>query len=320
MFFVTGANGFLGRALIKELATLNYSVRGSTRANTSNKNSKVEIVRSPFLVSSSEWADLLKGCEFLIHTAARVHIMNDHSTDALAQYREINTEATLNLARQAVNAGIKRFVYISSIKVNGEFTRPGEKFTSSSLPNPQDPYSISKWEAELGLKEISKVTGLDVVIVRPPLIYGPGVKGNFLNLIKAIERGALFPLASINNSRSLVGLGNCIDLIIKATISSNPGFNTFLVSDDSDLSTPELIKRLAKALDRSAKLFPIPEFILSSGARFVGKSQLAQRLLSSLEIDILETKHVLNWVPPFDIDTELRKIAYNLSRNDIHLF
>lgn len=312
MFFVTGANGFLGRALIEELSRRGYSVRGSTTANNVTFNPNVEIINSPILNGKSKWIDVLRGYKTLIHTAARVHIINDRSANTLILYREINTEATLHLARQAAIAGVKRFVYISTIKVNGEMTHPGKPFTNASLPDPQDSYGISKWEAEEGLRRVSAETGLEVVIIRPPLIYGAGVKGNFRSLIKSVQYQIPLPLLSIKSQRSMIGLGNCVDVIIRASEHPAAAGKVFLVSDDEDLSIPDLIRKISRSLSKKALLFPMPSFLLSQSAKLFGKSSLVFRLTSFLQVNIDETMEILNWQPPFDVDTELDKIASSL--------
>ena len=312
MFFVTGANGFLGRALIAELAKRNYSIRGSARSGETVLTSQVELVQSPHLNDETSWIDLFKGCQYLIHTAGRVHMMNDQSMSSLELYRKINTNATLNLARQASIAGVKRFVYISTIKVNGEMTRNGEPFTNSSLPNPKDPYATSKWEAEEGLKKISAETGLEFVILRPPLIYGIGVKGNFRRLIKSVQNQIPLPLLSIKNQRSLIGLGNCVDAIICASQHPNAAGKVFLISDDEDLTIPDLVKKISRSFSKTPLLFPMPTYLLNRGASLFGKSAALDRLVSSLQIDNYETKKILNWQPPFSVDDELEKIATSL--------
>ena len=313
MFFVTGANGFLGSALIEELARRNYLVRASSRVGDIELHKNIDLVQSPDLHDNIMWSDLFKGSQYLIHTAARAHIMNDNSKDALDKFRQVNVEGTLNIARQAAQSGVRRFVYISSIKVNGEETQSGAPFTNGSPPNPQDPYGISKWEAEEGLRKISRETGLEIIIIRPPLIYGPGVKGNFHQLMKIIQRGLPLPLASIKNSRSMIGIRNCVDVIIKASTAPKISTNLFLVSDDHNISTPELIRRLANAMGTKASLFPLPVYMLTSGAQLLGKAHVIQRLTSSLEIDVNETKDCLDWVPPFDIDSELMRLTNNLA-------
>jgi len=252
---------------------------------------------------------IFKGTDVVIHLAARVHIMNDDSKDPLAEFRKVNTEGTLNLARQAAESGVRRFIYLSSIKVNGEASDIGDCFSSDDGFIPNDPYGLSKYEAEQGLLALADVTDMDVVIIRPPLVYGPGVKANFLNMMRWVNRGVPLPFAAVQNKRSFVALDNLVDLImtcIKHPASAN---QIFLVSDDEDISTTELLQRMGKALGKPARLIPIPAQLLRLGAQMLGKRDVAQRLLGNLQVDISKTKELLDWKPPVSFENGLQKTA-----------
>ncbi|MEJ2754487.1 MAG: NAD-dependent epimerase/dehydratase family protein, partial [Gammaproteobacteria bacterium] len=228
------------------------------------------------------------------------------SASITREYREVNTYGTLNLARQAAASGVKRFIYVSSVKVNGEKTRCGESISTDWEPNPIDLYGVSKYESDKLLIEVSNETGMELVIVRPPLVYGPGVKGNFLSLLRWLDRGMPLPLGSIHNQRSLVGIDNLVDLIITCLDHPAAANQTFLVSDDEDLSTTELLQRLGKILNKPARLIPIPPVVLEWGASFFGKKEIAQRLLGNLQVDISKTKRLLDWSPLVSVDEGLK--------------
>ena len=256
---------------------------------------------------ATRWSTVLRGKDAVIHLAARVHVMRESAGDPLAEFRRVNTEGTLNLARQAVLAGVKRFVFISSVKVNGESTEPGHSFTEADTPNPQDAYGQSKHEAEQGLRQLSADTGMEVVIIRPPLVYGPGVKANFAVLMRAVQRGWPLPLGAVHNQRSLVALDNLVDLIVTCITHPQAANQTFLVSDGEDLSTPDLIRRMARALNRSARLLPVPVLALQAGASLLGKGDAVQRLCGNLQIDISKARSLLGWLPPWSVDEGLRR-------------
>jgi UDP-glucose 4-epimerase len=228
-------------------------------------------------------------------------------SDPLSLYRAINTDATLHLARQAVAAGVKRFIFISSIKVNGELTKPGQPFTADDVSVPLDPYGLSKYEAELGLRQIAQETGLEVVVIRPPLIYGPGVKANFLKMMCWVERGIPLPLGSIHNQRSLVGIDNFLNFISLCLTHPKAAGKTFLVSDDHDLSTTELLKGIARSMGQSSKLLAIPQGILEGILGILGQRRIAERLCGSLQLDIQPTKDQLGWRPPYSVEDQMNK-------------
>ena len=306
---VTGANGFVGKPLCEALFEQGQAVRAAVRG-ANRQVEHCETVAVGELNGQTDWTNAFPGVKVVIHLAARVHVMNDTSTDALAEFRRVNVEGTLHLARQAVKVGVQRFIFISSIKVNGEGTLLGHPYTTEDLPAPVDPYGISKREAEDGLSQLAIDTGLEVVIIRPPLIYGPGVKANFLSMIRLLDKGVPLPLGAIRNQRSLVALDNLIDLIITCIHHPVAANQTFLVADGEDISTPELLKRTATALGKKAWLLPIPDFLLALGATLIGKQAMAQRLCGSLQIDISKTCTLLDWKPPVKVDEALHKTAH----------
>jgi nucleoside-diphosphate-sugar epimerase len=233
--------------------------------------------------------------------------MQDTATDPLAAFRTVNVDGTLNLARQAAASGVKRFVFISSVKVNGESTEPGHAFSEADAPNPQDAYGQSKHEAEQGLRQIAYDTGIEVVIIRPPLVYGPRVKANFAALMRAVQRGWPLPLGAVHNQRSLVALDNMVDLIVTCITHPQAANQTFLVSDGEDLSTPDLIRRMARAMSRPARLLPVPKSVLMAAATILGKRDMAQRLCGDLQVDISKARTLLGWNPPISVDEGLRR-------------
>lgn len=233
--------------------------------------------------------------------------MKDELADPLSEYRRVNVEGTLNLARQAAAAGIRRFIYISSIKVNGESTPLGKPFVSSTAPAPEDPYGLSKLEAERGLIELVARTGMEVVVIRPPLIYGPGVKGNFASMIKLVEKGLPLPLGAIHNKRSLVGIDNLVDLIIRCIDHPAAANQVFLAGDGEDISTTELLRGVGRAMGKPARLIPVPAGLLQFGATLLGRKAMAQRLLGSLQVDISKTRDLLDWKPPYTVEEGLRR-------------
>jgi len=306
---VTGATGFVGRSLCSRLRDDGFFVRGTQR----NLESHLSLLQGiePVLIDplgpNTSWGASLDGIDTIIHLAARVHIMNDPSKDPLSEFRYVNVEGTSKLARDAVKSGVKRFVYISSIKVNGEKSSRG--YAQDSLAQPSDPYAISKWEAEQALRRIENETGLEVVVIRPTLVYGPGVKANFLNMMKTIQLGVPLPLASIKNKRSLIFIGNLVDAIVACSVQPEAAGKTYLVSDDEDISTPDLIRRIAKTLGQPARLFPMPLSLLRLAGRLAGKSNEVSRLTGSLTVDIVKIKQELGWVPPCSLDESLRLTA-----------
>lgn len=306
--FLTGATGFVGGAVLRRLVADNFSVTAALRADSQVVVGQVRTVTFESLETAS-WEKELRGIDVLVHCAARVHVMNDAETDPLAAFRKVNVQGTLNLALQAAESGVRRFVFVSSIKVNGEGTDSGKPYTAQDLPMPGDPYGVSKLEAEEGLRELAARTGMEVVIIRPVLVYGPGVKANFLNMMRWLDKGVPLPFGAIHNARSLVALDNLVDLIV-TTISHPAAANqTFLVSDGEDLSTTQLLHRMAAALGKPARLLPVPSGMLSTAANMLGKRSLSQRLCGSLQVDIGKTRSLLQWTPPMPVDEALKVTA-----------
>lgn len=312
MILVTGGSGFVGSALLQRLLLDGFEVRASARSSLSAELKGVQ--RHPIhdMTGSTDWCAALRGVQAVVHCAARVHVMHDDVTNPLKAYREVNVSGTLNLARQAAQAGVRRFVFVSSIKVNGEATQPGQPFTADDLPSPLDPYGVSKLEAEQGLRDIEAQTGMDVVIVRPPLVYGPGVKANFAAMMRWVARGIFLPLGAIHNARSMVALDNLVDLLVTCLKRPEAAGQSFLVSDGEDVSTTELLRRTAQAMGKKARLLAVPAFVLTWGAALVGKSDVAQRLCGSLQVDITKTRQLLGWSPPLTLDQGLKKAVGEL--------
>jgi len=309
MILVTGSNGFVGNALIKHLAyTCSASVVGAFRHEGFPYLQGIQSVTVGDISPTTDWSIPLRETNAVVHCAARVHTMNDKSTNPMSEFRRVNVDGTINLARQAAAAGVKRFVYLSSIKVNGEFTQTGQRFTADDFPAPQDSYGISKYEAEQLLLQMACKTGMEVVIIRPPLVYGYGAKANFRSMMRWIARGVPLPLAAItNNRRSLVALDNLVDLIVTCLNHPAAVNQIFLVSDGEDLSTADLIKRISASLGRSARLFYVPPMLLRLAGNLIRKPDIYQRLCGSLQLDIAKTQQQLQWKPPISVDEGLRR-------------
>jgi UDP-glucose 4-epimerase len=307
LVLVTGGSGFVGRAVLERMVADGRPVRAAVRRTDAAIPSCVEVTTGAHMDSGYDWRPSLEGVGVIVHTAARVHQMRDTSGDVLAEFRRVNVAGTLELATQAAAAGVGRFVFLSSIKVNGEETRAGAPFAEDDPPAPCDPYGVSKLEAEAGLREIAARTGMEVVIIRPVLVYGPGVKANFLSLMRWVARGVPLPLGAIHNRRSLVALDNLVDLV--ATCIRHPGAanEVFLVSDGEDLSTTDLVRKMAAALGRPARLIAVPAWALEVGAALLGKRGTARRLIGSLQVDITKARTRLGWTPPVSVDEGLAK-------------
>lgn len=314
MILVTGANGFVGSAVVAAVVRRGERVRAAVRQTPLVVIPRAEYTIGPDLGAGGTWRPALTGVECVVHAAARVHVMADSAANPLAEFRRVNVAGTVQLARQAAAEGVKRFVYISSIKVNGERTEAGHPFHSADQPAPKDAYGVSKLEAEIALREVADSTGLEVVVIRPVLVYGPGVKANFLSMIRWIERGVPLPLGAVHNSRSLVAIDNLVDLINTCIHHPLAAGETFLVSDGEDLSTPQLLRRMGDAMKRTVRLVSVPIPILTLGASVVGKRDYLERLCGSLQVDIDETRRLLDWTPPVSVDSALGLVAHDLYR------
>lgn len=306
---VTGATGFVGSSVVD-----NFSRDSSLQVLAGVRNVKANFPENvePFLLGSLEAGTTLgslEGIEAIVHCAARVHVMNDQSADPLSEFRKVNVEGTLNLARRAAAAGVRRFIFISSIKVNGEGTDNRLPYTADEIPSPVDPYGISKLEAEQSLRALASESGMAVTIIRPVLVYGPGVKANFYSMMKWLQNGLPLPLANVHNKRSMVALENLVDLI-KTCLDHPAAINQiFLVSDGEDLSTPELLRLTARALGGKAFLVPFPVIALTFIARLFGRPAIAARLCGTLQVDISKTRSMLEWTPPVSVDQALNTTA-----------
>jgi len=307
---VTGATGFIGKCLCRRMTEQGYRIKRALRHPDGEDGVVVGDIGS-----TTDWSSALDRVKVVVHLAARVHVMHDNSTDVLAEFRRVNVSGTGNLAQQAAEAGIRRFIFVSSIKVNGEQTALGVPFKDSDMPAPQDPYAISKWEAEQELLALAKTTAMDVVIIRPPLVYGPGVKANYLSLLRLLSREIPLPLGSIHNKRSYLALENLVNLITVCIEHPAAANQVFLAGDGEDLSTTELIRRLAKLLGKPAKLIPVPMYILEGAAVLVGKRDIARRLCRSLQVDISKARNLLGWDPPMSVDEGLLETVKEFLRS-----
>lgn len=307
---ITGANGFVGHAVLLRLNGMSdMTVIGSVRRAARFVDASVPLVTVGEMSAQTDWSAALAGVQTIAHTAAHGSHARGSRRDSLAELRRVNVAGTLNLARQAAAMGVRRFVFISSIKVNGEYTLPSQPYTADDVPTPIDSYGISKLEAEQGLRQLAKDTGLEVVIIRPVLVYGPGVKGNFRAMMHWLHLGIPLPLGAIHNQRSLVALDNLVDLIVTCLYHPEGANQTFLVSDGEDFSTTDLLRSTAAALGRSARLISVPVPVLRMAARLLGKEDLAQRLCGSLQVDISKTQAVFGWTPSVGADTALSRTA-----------
>jgi len=306
---VTGVTGFVGGRAMERLANHRlYTVCAAVRRHAALPQ-KVEQCIVGDLLSSTDYTQALAGVDVLLHAAARVHIMDDDAVDPLAEFRKVNVEGTLNLAKQAAKAGVKRFVFISSIKVNGETTTEKPPFSPDDTHIPTDPYGLSKYEAEQGLKALAQETGMEVVMIRPPLVYGEGVKANFRRLITWVDKGVPLPFAAVRNQRSLVALDNLVDFIMLCMTHPKAANEVFLISDGEDVSTVELLRKVGKALGKPARLMPVPVGLMQLAAKGVGKGDVAERLFGSLQIDSSKARELLGWEPVISMDEQLRKTA-----------
>lgn len=313
--FITGANGFVGRAVALELAAdENIKTRVAVRKPSNNFPARIEVCDNLDL-GGADWSSALKNIDVVIHCAAHVHKMGLTSRGAIAEFRKINVDGTIRFARQAAASGVKRFIYLSSLKANGENTEKGKPFKAEHVENPIDPYGISKLEAEKALFELGKKSAIEIVIVRPPLIYGPGVKGNFLSMLRWLNRSIPLPLGWTENKRSLVAIENLVDFIKVCCFHPAAKNEVFLVSDGVDLSTTELLRSIAHALHRRTCLIPVPPAIIDFLARALGRGGLSQRLIGSLQVDIGKNKELLDWTPPIKPEVAMKRTAEHFLTN-----
>jgi nucleoside-diphosphate-sugar epimerase len=304
---VTGANGFIGKALCQTLTCAGYAVTGVVRAaDRIDASAPYHFAVIGEIDGTTNWFECMAQVDVIVHLAAQVQVAQRNASQCLATMRMVNFEGTENLARQAAAAGVKRLVYVSTVKINGEQTY-GRPFKPEDAPSPRDPYAISKFEAEQALLRVASETALQPIIIRPPLVYGPGVKGNFLSLIRWIDKGLPLPLARIDNRRSLIALDNLIDILMRCIHHPAVSGEIFLVSDGEDLSTPELIRRIAGALRRPARLWPVPMTLLRLAAQAIGKRQGFDRLCGSLQVDSSRARTVLGWRPPVPVNQALSR-------------
>jgi nucleoside-diphosphate-sugar epimerase len=314
---VTGASGFVGRAVCSRALSLGFRVKGSHRSPSSAElvPALVEKFQIPSIDRESDWSRALAGVTIVVHLAGRVHVIGDTDEDALATFREVNTLGTERLARMAVAAGVRRFVYVSTIKVNGEQTLTAA-FTESDTPRPADAYAVSKLESEQNLRRIEAETGLEVVILRPPLVYGEGVGANFCRLIRLVEKGIPLPLMSVANRRSLIYVKNLADAVVTTATHPIAASQTYLVSDGEDISTADLIRYIANAMELPVRMFPCPLSLLRIAGKLVGKAEQVHRLLSSLALDSTKIRRETGWRPPHTMAAGLKETVedYLISR------
>ncbi len=303
---LTGATGFVGGALLARLPAA--TVVGRTKPI----GFKGSFWKSE-LSSESDCSGCFDGIDIVIHCAARVHIMDESSDDPLDEFRQVNTYGTINLAKQAAQNGVKRFIFVSSVKVNGELTLEGRAFRNTDERKPEDDYAVSKAEAEVLLENLADKIGMEVVIIRPPLIYGPGVQANFASLLHLVNQGLPLPFGSLkDNRRSLVFVENLVDLVLTCIAHPNAANQVFLVSDDNDVSTLQMVKRMGDALGKPARMIPVPLWCYWLGGILLGKKQVVRRLLGSLQVDIAHTKTTLNWSPPYSLEFGFCQSAQSL--------
>ncbi|MDH5444114.1 MAG: SDR family oxidoreductase [Gammaproteobacteria bacterium] len=308
---LTGATGFVGGRLLSMLQEQGHQCRAAIRRPSSTVDVHADSIVVGDIDANTDWSTAVAGMDVVVHLAARVHVMHDQADNPLAEFRKINLDGTRSLAEAAVKAGVKRFVYISTIKVNGERTKD-KPFKADDIPAPSDPYAIAKWEAEKNLREIAQATGLEVVIIRPPLVYGPGVKANLQSLIKLVRKRIPLPLAGIKNKRSLVALDNLASLIMLACVHPNAAGHVFLAADDEALSTAELVGKIAKAFGQRSPVFYFPSRLIEFGIRLLGKQAVWQRLSGSLQVDNSAAKELMGWQPVTSMDEELERIVQRM--------
>jgi nucleoside-diphosphate-sugar epimerase len=305
---VTGATGFIGSQLCPVLIRAGYELVGAVREIPPDRINYPRLVAVGEVGPATDWSQALKQVSKVVHLAGHAHRMHESPEESARLHDRVNNQGTLNLTRQAVEAGVQRLVFLSTAKVNGE-TSGDRPFSEEDDPHPVGPYAVSKWRAEEGMKEIAGGSSLEIVVIRPPLVYGPGVRANFLALLRAVDRGIPLPLANIENKRSMVGVRNLADMIERCASHPSAAGNVFLVSDESDVSTPNLIHAMAEALGRPARLFPVPIWLIRSAAGLIGWSESLKRLCQSLTVSTAKAREVLQWAPRFSLRDELNRTA-----------
>ena len=314
---VTGATGFVGQALCARLKQDKMALRAAVRSPIAALSAPAHTIVGE-INGATDWQKALHGVTDVIHLAARVHVMIDRAKDPLSEFRRVNVQGTLNLAQQAAAAGVRRLVYVSSIKVNGEATPAGQAFCESDVPNPQDAYAVSKHEAEQVLYQVAAQTGMEVVVIRPPLIYGPGVKANFAALMQAVQQGWPLPFGAVHNLRSLVALDNLVDFVLTCSVHTLAANQTFLISDGHDLSTADLVRGLAQVAGVSARLIQIPTVVLNGAGRLFSLFSLGdaiEKLCSNLQVDIAKAQGLLGWRPPVTVKLAVRPSSWPARHN-----
>lgn len=311
---VTGASGFIGQRVCSVFVARGYTVSAVVRSGLWHPQSPAGTLRM-FAVggmnASTEWAETLEGVDSVIHCAARAHVIKETARNPLEEFRMVNVGGTIRLAEQCVSAGVRRFIFLSSIGVLGTNTNSRGPFSASDIPAPAEDYALSKLEAEEGLRELARTSSMEVVIVRPPLVYGRGVKGNFARLLQLLERGIPLPLSAVENRRSLVGIDNLVDLLLRCVEHPRAAGEVFLVSDGEDLSVSSLLQRMARMMGRSPRLFPVPVSLLRLAGAVTGRQVEVDRLVGSLQVDITRTRELLDWNPPLTVDEGLRRMFQN---------
>ena len=314
---MTGASGFVGRAVVSELERRGVPVTAAVRSESAFSPG-VRVVRVEDLGATTNWTQALQECDVVVHCAARVHVMQETASSALHAFRVANAIGSVRLAQQAADAGVRRLVFISSIKVNGERSLPGAPFTERDAPAPSDPYGISKLEAEIKLRSVADVRGIELVIIRPPLVYGPGVRANFLSMTRWLRRGVPLPFGSVtSNRRTLVGLDNLVDLILACVNHPAAAGETFLAGDGDDMSTADLLRRTASALGVRSRLVAVPEKLLAHAASILGRRSLWQRLGGTLQASIGHASQTLGWQPPLTVDEGLRRAVADIRTREV---